>query len=723
MGKKKSEKIIRILLKLFALPVLCLWLEIVMHWAMGMQFTTIWVFFALALGAVFNAIAHCFGKKGSLAATKVGGVILSLLYCIEYMARQILAAFYPFSSLKTAAGNHLETFWGMIVEAIFKNIGWILLFMVPCVLGIIFIKPEKKVRMKPRGVVIISLALTVVFHLLGFASTFITWNSAVLARDLYRHSEAYEDQVNQLGTATMFRLDIQYKILGFKEAEIPIDDPVATEEIDTSKNVIGIDWTAVSSSTSNNAIKRLASYFSTVEGTNKNKYTGLLEGHNVIFMTMEGVDYWTLSEEFTPNLWKLMNEGIVLKNFYSALHFASTSGGECQNLLGLYPYNGWQGEYLTIGRTGYLKTNCYFSLAQQLGRLGYNNQAFHDHYYNLYNREASHTNLGYTYHMIDGSSGTLPYRKKGSMELITPKSESQIVSPLWPQSDVDMIEPSTAWYLDSDTPFNVYYITISAHAPYSYNDWITDKYKEALDKTSYDNDTKALVAASMDTDTAVGELLRLLEESGHLNDTLICIVPDHIPYTMVNKLEGLAGEDWTTQDDMSSPNERMITDWNVYKNIGVIWDGSIEEPIVVDKVCCQVDLLPTISNLLGLEYDSRVLGGTDILSDSEGLVIFASRCWMSDIGWYSAYTEKFHLNSGIDMSQTAIDAYVKRINALVKNRLNITYDIVENNFYKYVYTNDSFRLSDKPKPAFTEKQFRIKSLFYGIKNYKLQITQ
>ena len=61
----------------------------------------------------------------------------------------------------------------------------------------------------------------------------------------------------------------------------------------------------------------------------------------------------------------------------------------------------------------------------------------------------------------------------------------------------------------------------------------------------------------------------------------------------------------------------------------------MEEPVVVDKPCCQVDILPTVSNLLGLEYDSRMLDGSDILSDSEGLVVFTSRCWMTDRGFYN----------------------------------------------------------------------------------------
>lgn len=76
----------------------------------------------------------------------------------------------------------------------------------------------------------------------------------------------------------------------------------------------------------------------------------------------------------------------------------------------------------------------------------------------------------------------------------------------------------------------------------------------------------------------------------------------------------------------------MITDYNLYKNTLIMWTGSMTEPVQVDKVCCQVDILPTISNLLGLEYDSRMLSGTDILSDSTPLVAFNSGSWLTRSG-------------------------------------------------------------------------------------------
>ena len=84
----------------------------------------------------------------------------------------------------------------------------------------------------------------------------------------------------------------------------------------------------------------------------------------------------------------------------------------------------------------------------------------------------------------------------------------------------------------------------------------------------------------------------------------------------------------------------------------------MEKPIQVDKPCCQVDILPTLSNLLGLEYDSRMLSGSDILSDSEGLVVFTSRCWKSDRGFYNRYTGEFTPADGVTMTAEEQESYV-----------------------------------------------------------------
>ena len=108
----------------------------------------------------------------------------------------------------------------------------------------------------------------------------------------------------------------------------------------------------------------------------------------------------------------------------------------------------------------------------------------------------------------------------------------------------------------------------------------------------------------------------------------------------------------------------------------------------VDKPCCQVDILPTVSNLLGLEYDSRMLSGRDILSDSEGLVIFTSRSWRSDRGFYNRFTQTFTPAQGVTMTQEEQDQYVSTMKKLVEYKLASTPIIVENDFYNLLFPRE-----------------------------------
>lgn len=116
-----------------------------------------------------------------------------------------------------------------------------------------------------------------------------------------------------------------------------LEDPEPV--IDTSPNVMDVDLSQIAETATNQDIQWLANYFNSVTPTRKNEYTGMFEGYNVIFLTLEGFSGYAIDPELTPTLYKLTHEGFVFNNFYTALHFTSTSGGECQNLLGLYPKN------------------------------------------------------------------------------------------------------------------------------------------------------------------------------------------------------------------------------------------------------------------------------------------------------------------------------------------------------------------------------------------------
>lgn len=666
------------------LPLLLVYLEVVLHLATGnaMTYFPIYLLFSLSAGSLLALLPILLPPLAGRILTVLLSFLLTLLFAAELIAKHTLQAYYPLSTLETAAGNRLSDYAGVILPATAAALPLLLVFFLPTLLLWPLFRWGLAQGQPPRRGAAIFAAAAVAFHLLGLAVVHAPWPGDLTPAKLYRSDTNFDDQVEQLGLVTMLRLDVKHMLFPAK-AGLDSDfdgldgldssgdgsggDTSAVEEqpvIDTSPNVMDVDLESLAANAPNEDVSWLANYFSSASPTRKNEYTGMFKGYNVIQLVIEGFSGYAIDPELTPTLYKLANEGFVFNNYYTALHYTSTSNGECQTLLGLYPKNG---NPITMKRTGVLGTNAYFSLAQQLGREGYQVLGYHGNY-DMYGRQASHTNLGYT------------WKQFGTGLDVDTTSSGEIA---WPARDTQVIENSVDDYINSDQPFHVYYLTISGHMPYS-NNRIVQPYLDQVRALPYSQTTQNYMATVMEVDRALELLLQKLEEAGKLDKTLIIATGDHIPYSNAGVLEELSGRTFGSSKDLEALNESAI-DFDVYKNTLILWSASMEEPVQVDKPCCQVDILPTVSNLLGLEYDSRMLSGRDILSDSEGLVIFTSRSWRSDRGFYNRYTQTFTPAEGVTMTQEEQDQYVSTMKKLVEYKLACTPMIVENDFYNLLF--------------------------------------
>ena len=669
------------------LPLLLVYLEVVLHLATGnaMTYFPIYLLFSLSAGSLLALLPILLPQRAGRILTVLLSFLLTLLFAAELIAKHTLQAYYPLSTLETAAGNRLSDYTGVILPAIAAALPLLLVFFLPTLLLWPLFRWGLAQGQPPRRGAAIFAAGAVAFHLLGLAVVHAPWPGDLTPAKLYRSDTNFDDQVEQLGLVTMLRLDVKHMLFPAK-AGLDSDfdgldgldssgdgsggDTSAVEEqpvIDTSPNVVDVDLESLAANAPNEDVSWLANYFSSASPTRKNEYTGMFKGYNVIQLVIEGFSGYAIDPQLTPTLYKLANEGFVFNNYYTALHYTSTSNGECQTLLGLYPKNG---NPITMKRTGVLGTNTYFSLAQQLGREGYQVLGYHGNY-DMYGRQASHTNLGYT------------WKQFGTGLDVDTTSSGEIA---WPARDTQVIENSVDDYINSDQPFHVYYLTISGHMPYS-NSRIVQPYLDQVRALPYSQTTQNYMATIMEVDRALELLLQKLEEAGKLDKTLIIATGDHIPYSNAGVLEELSGRTFGSSKDLEALNESAI-DFDVYKNTLILWSASMEEPVQVDKPCCQVDILPTVSNLLGLEYDSRMLSGRDILSDSEGLVIFTSRSWRSDRGFYNRYTQTFTPAEGVTMTQEEQDQYVSTMKKLVEYKLACTPIIVENDFYNLLFPRE-----------------------------------
>jgi lipoteichoic acid synthase len=222
-------------------------------------------------------------------------------------------------------------------------------------------------------------------------------------------------------------------------------------------------------------------------------------------------------------------------------------------------------------------------------------------------------------------------------------------------------------------------MTVSGHCVYTLNENVQSrKHYDKVADAPYSETVKYYLASQMELEYAMAALMQQLEEAGIADDTVIVISTDHYPY-------GLAPSDtWGGGNNLSEIyggddyGDEKIRD----RNTLIIWSGCLEDmDIVVDEPVYALDILPTLSNLFGLEYDSRLVIGRDVFSDQEPLVIWsATGGWMTDKGSYDARTGVFTPREGVEVSED----YVANITATVRNKMKYSRDVQQYNYFNVI---------------------------------------
>ncbi len=408
-------------------------------------------------------------------------------------------------------------------------------------------------------------------------------------------------------------------------------------EIEYVPNVLDIDFeTLIKNQTDENIID-MHEYFASKQPTFKNEYTGIFEGKNLIFITAEGFWQYAINEEYTPTLYKLANEGFVFENFYNPSWWASTTDGEFAATMGILPSSSINS--FAQSQNNYLP----FAPGNMFNSLGYTSTAYHNHTYTYYNRHLTHPNMGYTYYGLGNGLD---------------------VQETWPESDLEMMQLTVDDTLFENTPFNNYYMTISGHLYYSFDgNYIANKNAELVQDLNMSQEAQAYIATQIELDLALEHIIEELKAAGEYENTVICISADHYPY-------GLSQQ---TLNEFYGSNLDM--DFEVYRSPLIIFSGDMEEPIYIDKPCSSVDILPTLYNLFGLEYDSRLLIGQDILSTSDAHVVFANKSFISNYGTYNAATDTFEENAAYTVDDGQVmDLFNKTVEMQNYSTMLMQYD-------------------------------------------------
>ena len=454
-----------------------------------------------------------------------------------------------------------------------------------------------------------------------------------------------------------------------EEPEVPEEDPV-----DRSPNIFeDIDFNYLASITDKESLKSLCEYLATVPGTNRNEYTGLLEGYNVIFVCAESFCSYAMNEQVTPTLWKMANEGIVLTNFYNSFK-NTTTNGEFAFMTGLWPDVSRKADKgVTTGSFGQsVKNFMPCSLGNIFSQFGVRSFAFHNYLGRYYGRDKTHANLGYKCKFM----GEMKFTNK------------------WPSSDYEMMLQSVDDFIEEDR-FNVYYMTFSGHGPYrTDNNAISranaPKVPKSLNGRKLEPVARCYIANNLEVERSMQYLLRRLEEAGKYDNTLIVLMGDHYPYYL---------HDQAVKSILGKLPEK---NFERYHSTCIMWFAG-KEPIVCDTPCCNVDILPTVLNLLGIPYDSRLYSGTDIFSDSLHAAMLYNKNFITESVKYNASDGKatWLIDTG-DLDKDQMQAYVDNVYSVLKARYAAALSINKVDFYRFVWENSGLMPSEEEEPVSSE---------------------
>lgn len=581
----------------------------------------------------------------SIWSDKVNKIVTYVIYCFLGFWYGLYYVFYnllltPFSVALFRQTDQAMDFIGNVVIAILENLHVIILLFLPLILFIIFRKKLFKYRLVGRDIFlpVIGFVLAIGLYVINI---YVQDRETGKIYNLYFETNNVSLNIERLGIMAATMLDVERFVFGFDEKIKVVEmeeENISDELFEYGYNNLDLNLGGGSGN-----VKIINDYIKSENGTRKNKYTGMFEGKNLIFVVAESFNEIAVSEELTPTLYKMIHNGFYFKNYYTSNNL-STIGGEFQALTGLYADN----SLLSSWRNG----SAYFpyGIGTMFGNAGYNTFAYHNN--NAYFQDRN------VYLKIQGLSNY-----KGCNNGL----EKIINCNMWPQSDIEMIEGTVGDYINSNEPFLAYYMTVSGHFYYNFSDnSIAAKNKKYVNDLDYNESVKAYLATQIELDKAMELLLSKLEEAGKLDDTVIVLTADHFPYNL----------DIDDINTLSTYERDVLIEAN--SNNLIIYNSKMKT-VNVDKVGMSIDVLPTVLNLFGMEYDSRIIMGKDILSTSPGVAIFKDKSWVTNKGTYYASSGKF-VGDG-DVSGN----YVENINNIVNNRTAISRMIVANDYYRILF--------------------------------------
>ena len=465
-------------------------------------------------------------------------------------------------------------------------------------------------------------------------------------KELFLNPDMPNIAIGQFGTNAFVTLDVKTVLFPQAVEEEVIEfEQVEQVENDYTRYIDDTLWDKVIENEKNKTMKTLHNYYKTREITDKNDYTGMFKDKNLIVIMMESTNTILLNPEYYPNMYKLYTEGWAWDNAYSPRNACSTGNNEMSGMVSLFTINN------TCTANIYRNNKYPGAIFNLFNNAGYTTTSYHNYTEHYYYRKVYHPNMGSGKYYGVQALG-IPYKT---------------VYQEWP-SDVALVEKVLEKTKDQEK-FMAWLTTVSAHQPYTQYSTLGNKHIDLFKNTKYNTSLKRYMSKLKEFDLAVGALIEGLEEQGKLDNTVIVMYSDHYPY-------GLTNNTLNSYFDYNVGTQR-----NVDRTPFVIYSTDITAQ-KFDEYTTYMNMLPTVANLFGLDYDPRLYAGFDILSDTyENRVVFADGSWKDEVAYYNASNGKITYHQE---NVTYTTEEIKAINDSIDNRISMSNLAIKKDYFNYL---------------------------------------
>ncbi len=563
-------------------------------------------------------ISTSFNNKISKILYGVCFAVSLILFLTHTIYYAYFKNFFDFSSLQYAseAGDYI---WDAIINSPLWIFITTIISIILCYFAIRWVPTDKKKKRKIFNYkqFIIVVVIFILIHL--YIPNML--GKAVSTWDAWRKPRnvynSFNDNKRSMQVAGFYEYNIRNFYVNYLKKDVPVED----------ENT-----------------KLLEEKFNEDTSEYKNKYTGLFKDKNIIFVQLESIDKFLVTKEIMPTLYSLRKNSINFNNHYSYVN----GGGSTFN--SEFMVNTGYTTPITVNKSAYtFSKNTYsYSLPNLLKNEGYTVNAFHMNTPEYYSRDLNYKSFGYdSFNSLKNLDGGKYYTDDTY------------------QLDTELINNPTfnEMIFNTEEKFAAYIITYSAHMPFDVNKGVCSQLVE--DKETELSEYECLKIQAKETDDMIKLLMDNLKEKGLIDNTVVVFFADHYLYTLNDK---------TLLDQFKTTENNLINHTDF-----LIWSNGMKR-VDIKEVTSQLNILPTIANLFGLEYHPNYYLMPDALNTGyKGIVFF------KDYSWYdgNVYVENGIVTNGKKIKE---EEFMQK-NELVNKLIKINDTVLTTDYFKNIKKN------------------------------------